>query len=495
MSARLLALGVLLLSACDTEPAAPQRLAREQLLDPETCKDCHINHYNEWSASMHAYASRDPVFRAMNKRGQEEANLGDFCVKCHAPMAVVENAISDFGDLTTVPDHLQGVTCYFCHNVTGVGEAHNNANLTLANDDIMRGALGNPKDPGVHGVLQSKSAFHDRRKTESAIMCGTCHDIVTPNGTHLERTLAEWKESLFANTDPKAYSFQSCSDCHMDDELTARPAAPGFDGVSARTNHSHLFPAVDVALTPDRPFQAAMRSAVERCELQQRSISYFEVTEGTGSSGWMPGEPYAFTVRLETQAGHAQPSGVANDRRMWLEVVAISGGREVWWSGRIDDHELEEGPGANPDEDAAQLCMFRARFKDAQGQPAHMFWDAVGEPGGKVLPVPKTATPGGHTEECTYQIGTLFQPPDKLKFRLRMRPMGLDVLQDLADSGHLDPSIIANMPTFTMYEREDTFDPARRTWVKGRLPDSDCNEWKCLIDEASPDCVQYREGM
>ena len=39
---------------------------------------------------MHAYAAEDPVFLAMNQRGQRETNgeLGDFCVQCHAPVAV-----------------------------------------------------------------------------------------------------------------------------------------------------------------------------------------------------------------------------------------------------------------------------------------------------------------------------------------------------------------------------------------------------------------------
>ena len=61
-----------------------------ELQDPQTCNECHPKHYQQWSGSMHAYASDDPVFVAMNKRGQREINgaLGTFCVKCHAPMAV-----------------------------------------------------------------------------------------------------------------------------------------------------------------------------------------------------------------------------------------------------------------------------------------------------------------------------------------------------------------------------------------------------------------------
>ena len=46
---------------------------------------------------MHAYASDDPVFRAMNQRAQRETSgaLGDFCVKCHAPMAVQKALTTD----------------------------------------------------------------------------------------------------------------------------------------------------------------------------------------------------------------------------------------------------------------------------------------------------------------------------------------------------------------------------------------------------------------
>ena len=45
------------------------RLSREELLDPKTCAGCHPQHYREWASSMHAYASDDPVFIAMNRRG------------------------------------------------------------------------------------------------------------------------------------------------------------------------------------------------------------------------------------------------------------------------------------------------------------------------------------------------------------------------------------------------------------------------------------------
>ena len=58
----------------DNSPPAP-RATREQLLDPATCGQCHRTQYEEWQSSMHAYASDDPIFVAMNQRGQREAGI------------------------------------------------------------------------------------------------------------------------------------------------------------------------------------------------------------------------------------------------------------------------------------------------------------------------------------------------------------------------------------------------------------------------------------
>src|SRR6478672_3980411 len=79
-------------ASCGAQPTPPSEYTREQLLDPESCRGCHQDYYDEWAASMHAYASRDPIFLAMNRRGNEETNgvLGNFCLKCHAPMAVLD---------------------------------------------------------------------------------------------------------------------------------------------------------------------------------------------------------------------------------------------------------------------------------------------------------------------------------------------------------------------------------------------------------------------
>lgn len=452
--------------------------SREKLLDPETCKDCHPRHYREWASSMHAYASEDPVFLAMNRRGQEETKdddkpLGDFCVKCHAPMAVREGATTDGLNLDDVPAKLKGVTCYFCHNVKDVEGEHNNP-LVLANDTTMLGGIANAKRPRAHGVAYS--ALHDGNTHESASLCGSCHDIVNHNGVHLERTFAEWKDSVFSAPTP-AEGFLSCNQCHMS----------SYDGVAAvdpevrvgqRLVHEHLWPSVDVALTPfpDKELQLA----ATECALSTTVLVYSLVVD-----------PTSITVIMESQSGHRTPSGAAQDRRLWAEVIAYdAAGTKIFQSGEIADDEVEEKPEGDPDHDP-YLWMFRDRIYDADGNETHMFWEAAksaAHPDGyETNTMPGTIEFGQpHTVKKTYPV---FQPA-RVTLRVRLRPMGLDVLDDLIESGHLDPAIRDAMPTHTLAS-------AAREWTLSEdgygavitsspsYPDA-CLRYRCLLD---PDAV------
>ncbi len=181
------------------------RLSREEMIDPEACKDCHPAQFEEWQSSMHAHAADDPVFLALNELGQEETSgeLGDFCVQCHAPMAVREGLTTDGLNLGEVPQAYKGVTCFFCHTVDAVEGEHNNP-LRLAGDLTMRGEFRDTIESGAHD--SGYSTLHDRDELESSSLCGACHDIVNNAGVHLERTLLEWRESVFTAQSPSASS-------------------------------------------------------------------------------------------------------------------------------------------------------------------------------------------------------------------------------------------------------------------------------------------------
>jgi hypothetical protein len=439
----LLVLSVLL--ACDNDDARPTvdasrqvvSLTRAQLLDPLQCKSCHPKHYREWASSMHAYASEDPVFVAMNKRGQRETSgaLGDFCVRCHAPMAVREKVTSDGLNLDNVPAELKGVTCYFCHNATSAEQPFNN-HLALADDTTMRAGIRDPVPSTAHG--SAYSGFHDRNQAASASMCGSCHDVVNTHGVLIERTFQEYQESLFGKPGP---GFDTCAGCHM----PGRPgrAAEVVDvNTPARTVHEHLWPGVDVALTPF-PDREAQRLAVE-CALGLNARFYAITLSPLGE----------LVVKVETSAGHHQPSGTAQDRRLWLEVIAYDeAGTVLFQSGVINDGELEEREVGTAGYDP-QLAIFRDWMYDARGEPTHMFWEAAPSPlyptGFASLTLPAALAPAtAHTLDARYQLLEAARV-HHIHLSLRMRPIGIDVLSDLVASGDLDPAVLAAQPTFAL---------------------------------------------
>ncbi len=401
-------------------------LSLEAMLNPETCKDCHPKHFNEWQASMHAYAGDDPVFLALNRRGQRETNgaLGDFCVQCHAPMAVRMGITTDGLNLDEVPQHLKGITCYFCHNVVAVEGTHNNP-LVLANDRTMRGGIDDAINNGVHKT--EYSALHDRDSPESASLCGSCHDIVTDN-VHLERTFAEFKASVFV----KPPFEQTCSSCHMtgSDDVIA-----DFDGVVVRRRHSHLFPAVDTAII-DWPGQVELKEEVEN-ELRTAVQSKLCYNPGTN----------ALDLTLTNiAAGHMFPSGSAQDRRAWVELQASIAGNVVLESGVI-----AEGVSVDTFVDPLLWKMNDTAY-NAQDEIEHMFWDIV-RVESTLLPPSVTFDMSDplydHSVTRSYPMGANPRP-DEVEAVVKLRAIDLALIDDLIASGDLDPVYRDRIETFTL---------------------------------------------
>lgn len=449
----LLALSVAVATAC----SAPERMySREELLDPAICRSCHPQHYQEWSGSMHAYAAEDPVFRAMNARGQRETGgqLGSFCVQCHAPMALREGATTDGLNLASLPSKLHGVTCYFCHQVTDVEGSHNNP-LKLASDDGMRGGLPEAIETPAHRTVYSP--LHDRTQRASSALCGSCHDVVTPapHNVHLERAYLEWSESVFGKLpeagSPASKSSLTCGQCHLPGR-SGRAAER--DGAPERLVHDHSMPGVDVALTPF-PETEAQRKAVQR-ELDISVLARLCVgAEGT--------EMVAELSLENLAAGHGFPSGASHDRRLWVEIAGYRGTQLYWSSGIVPDRfPAVEVAAADPN-----MWLFYDRAFKTDGRPAHMFWDVARvEPNALVAAV--TNDPRDpryfHGIKRTFRIPV--RPLDRITVEVRIRPIDDEVLQDLVDSGDLNDVIRARVPTFTL-------NTARLEWTptsKGCVP-------------------------
>ncbi len=443
------------LGACRSTPEEQPTLSRETLLDPNTCKTCHDEHYTQWSGSMHAYAADDPVFLAMNKRGQRETNgaLGSFCVNCHAPMAVRSGATKDGLNLADVPQKLKGVTCFFCHTADSVEGTHNNP-LHLSDDPVMLGALS---DPVVNTAHKSRySSLHDRDKADSSKLCGVCHDVVTGAGTPIERTFTEWQGSVFSHDNGA-----TCGQCHMDQSAALRPIA-NTPGVFARRFHSHELPGVDTALTPF-PEADTQRKKVQAL-LNTTLQTALCVTQTRG-----------LRVLVDNvAAGHSWPSGSTQDRRAWTEVVAYKEGRTIYSSGVVADG-APVTPTSDPDLWLLRDCIF-----DTQSKPVSMFWEAASYssnqlPGQATFDQTDIRFYQTHVVQTFPRTNAIVLPedPDRVTLRVRLQPVGADVLSELTASGDLDPAVAKAMPTFDMGETpllEWTAAAPGETYYEDRTP-------------------------
>jgi len=460
VGALLAAAGAGFVCGCDhggTEAPAPDASAPvdpSTLYDPAVCRTCHADHFTQWSGSMHAYASQDPVFLAMNARGQRETNgaLGPFCVKCHAPMAVLLGKTADglnLPDLNaacaspTNPTGCAyvGVTCYFCHSIESVDTAHPfNAGVTLASDGVMRGEYTNPVPNGVHGAKYSP--YHDRVRPESAAMCGACHDIVTPAGAHIERTFAEWEASPFSDADAGEGQVTTCaaSGCHMIEDPQPRaiatpPIAPK-GGLPLRHFSEHDFPAVDRALTPfpnAQPEQQAVGA-----KLANGIQGALCVTRAGG-----------IRVILDTvNLGHDFPSGASQDRRLWTEVIAYDGANNILYQSGVVPNGMSPVDVGKMDPDMWLLrdCMF-----GSDGGLVDMFWQGATTEGNELPPIqaflPSQAAYNSHKVRFFPRDGTpISQVPASVTLRVRLQPIGIEVLNDLVSTGDLDGGVVAALP-------------------------------------------------
>jgi hypothetical protein len=421
--------GALVLAGCGSATTTP-RLGVAELRDATACQACHPAQFADWSASVHASASDDPVFLAMNQRAQREtvgAN-GKFCVNCHAPMAVRDGLTTDGLNLASLPRVEKGVTCYFCHAAESIAGTHDDP-IVLATDDSLFGPFGNPVAGTPH--VGRTSPLFDDTSPQSAAMCGSCHDIVNQHGAAVERTYQEWQASLFS----KPMVGLSCAQCHMD---SSQGAASSIS-MKTRTIHRHDFPGVDV------PPQGGAAVAA----MQARAQTLLDTTVQS-TLCWNPTTRQIEVTLDNVGAGHGFPSGATPDRRAWIEVTAYAGGDVIYASGGAAALPLEGSP--DPDLWLVRDCLF-----DGSKTEVSLFWQAATVvddqlPAALTANVSDPASFMGHRQR-TFPAATgmgIAQTPDRITLQIHLKAIGDDVLTDLVTGGDLDASIPAGLPKYDL---------------------------------------------
>lgn len=210
---------------------------------------------------------------------------------------------------------------------------------------------------------------------------------------------------------------------------------PAALGGPERTLHDHSLPGIDVALTP-WPGVADQRAQIERDLFGALGATLCVRPSGGGVEA---------SVTIDNiQVGHAFPSGTTHARRLWVELVAETGGVVTQTIGRFEPGEVVHD-GDDPD-----AWILGSEFRDATGREVQFVWQAEAIDS-ELLTASVTLDPNEpgyfHARTRTWQLVGL---PDSLRLSVHVQPIGLDILDHLIESGDLDPSVRDAMPTHTL---------------------------------------------
>ena len=229
----------------------------ERFPSAETCAQCHPDHYREWSVSPHAYAMLSPVFNAMQMFVADETagTNGDFCIRCHSPVALQREEKPHLSVLVRPPVSNEGVTCIVCHRIeSDYGTASGRLPLQEGNllqpvygptgAENLKKALADDEFGLVTSAEETGKRVHTDvikfSKMRASAFCAGCHDVNSPNGFRLESAFTQYKNA------PASRDGESCQDCHMG--VTPGSVYDGKDrfGKDGRDLNYHWGPAAKV---------------------------------------------------------------------------------------------------------------------------------------------------------------------------------------------------------------------------------------------------------
>jgi len=339
---------VLASAAGDFRHPQAGQYAPDDFDEPTTCAMCHPLQFEQWSGTMHAHSTDDPFYSGILRLASEDLpGIEEFCENCHSPIAVLtgEDPL-DPASLTGAAPY--GISCDFCHTVSGYGQL-GNAGYVSSPGEVKRGPFGS-QPPIFHTVEQSP--LHD-----SAEFCGICHDVSHPaNGLVLEGTYTE-----FLNGPYPAEGFK-CQTCHMTPGLVKFEAfpAPIANGAEERDHiWTHWFVGANAWMTELLGEEQAAQIARERLS-KAATVEIGRIDAGAG-------QRYFEVTVTNTGAGHMLPTGVTEERQIWLEVEVFSAdGEPLAHFGAVDDQGRI----------AEDTMILGTVFGDADGQPTHKIWRA-----------------------------------------------------------------------------------------------------------------------
>ncbi|MGR5062025.1 multiheme c-type cytochrome [Photobacterium sp. DNB22_13_2] len=307
---------------------AGRELTPDMFEDPTVCKACHEEIYKQWENSVMAKSWDDPIYKALFKRASAATNgeIDNFCIACHSPIGMTSMNAS--AKMLETNEHLPGVNCEVCHNISGI-TGHDNGAYVLTPNREAHVKLGPRTD--------AESPYHNTAyldvQTRSEF-CSTCHNVTHPtNGTAIERTYDEWQESIYNEQDIH------CQDCHMTPGpgINENPGKSAIMGKERKHIYSHEFTGGNSTL--HNYFKSPERAEAARAMLRSAAIMELVDIPETIQAG----DTVTIKVKVSNVgAGHKLPTGFPEGREVWVDFqVSSDNYPSLYRSGAIIDGHTE----------------------------------------------------------------------------------------------------------------------------------------------------------
>ncbi|KKH50926.1 multiheme c-type cytochrome [Methanosarcina sp. 1.H.A.2.2] len=346
--------GLVCASTGAAEPGGPGNFTSDQFSKSGICSNCHGSSFGEWDGSMHSNADSDFFYQAMLQEygvaAEAQGLSPEFCSRCHTPIGVVSAEIPPLDGSQLSEVSKEGVQCDFCHSVAE-SEGIGNAPYVLEPGDVKWGNRADAESPSHE--IEAHEFYNESG------YCGMCHNIYHPvNNLTLAATYTEWEES------PYAEEGVTCQACHMTPGIVGFEENPG-KAASTGPEREHVYTHNFVGAN------AFVTGIMGEGRHEKRAIEYLQHAaelEVTAPDSAEPGENVEMEVEItNTGAGHKIPTGVTEEREIWLELIALDGeGKEIYHSGELDEKGIID----------PRATVYHTVFADSEGNPTVKVWEA-----------------------------------------------------------------------------------------------------------------------
>lgn len=418
---RLLALSMMLIFACSMD----MELAAQELVASNTCAMCHVSDgqimtiqnvdespVGSWMASVMAFASQDPYWRAKMEaevldRPGMKAEIEAECLACHAPVASAKAQQNgekySRAHLSDDALGLDGVSCLSCHRISpdNLGNKERmSGHIEWVQGETVYGPYRNPlqRPMWMHTGFVPQYGEH----IKSSELCASCHNLYTPIfdednqkvGEFPEQTVySEWAASAYAQDG------QTCQTCHMpalrnDSRVSLMPPfAPVRDQIWSHRivgGNTFLLDLLkykrDVFGISKNEFDFEKTLFVTRAFLMTAAEIRLEVQASAGNT-------IEVGVDVINLTGHKFPTGYP-ERRAWIHFRAVDeAGQVVFESGGVDSlGYILDGEGFEPHhdviDDSKQVQIYEVVVGDRQGKPTRrLLRSALKKKDNRLLPI------------------------------------------------------------------------------------------------------------